>query len=240
MAAKSDQDSQSSKPGLILRRLRRERGWPLAELSKRTGLPPSTLSKVENGKMSLTYDKLKRISEGLDVDMMQIFGEASGNGAAAPKSSVLGRRSVTRSNEGGIIETPSYTYCYHATDLLNKKFVPLIGDIKHRSIEQFSDLIRHEGEEYTYVLEGAVEFHSELYAPVLLHPGDSVYFDSSMGHAYVAVGEGPCRVLSICAGSGIHESEIAARDAAASSKRRAVTPARRKPRGEKAARKRSR
>jgi hypothetical protein len=28
--------------------------------------------------------------------------------------------------------------------------------------------------------------------------GDSVYFDGSMGHAYVAVGDGPCRILSIC------------------------------------------
>jgi hypothetical protein len=25
-----------------------------------------------------------------------------------------------------------------------------------------------------------------------------VYFDSSMGHAYLRVGDGPCRVLTVC------------------------------------------
>jgi oxalate decarboxylase/phosphoglucose isomerase-like protein (cupin superfamily) len=43
-----------------------------------------------------------------------------------------------------------------------------------------------------------VVFHTELYAPVLLQAGDSVYFDSSMGHAYLRVGDGPCRVLTVC------------------------------------------
>jgi len=33
---------------------------------------------------------------------------------------------------------------------------------------------------------------------VLLQAGDSVYFDSSMGHAYLRVGDGPCRVLTVC------------------------------------------
>ncbi len=28
--------------------------------------------------------------------------------------------------------------------------------------------------------------------------GDSIYFDGLMGHAYVALGKGPCRILSIC------------------------------------------
>lgn len=214
MATQNNHDGHLTNPGSILRRLRRERGWPLAELSKRTGLPMSTLSKVETGKMSLTYDKLKRISDGLEVDITQIFGEAKGNSAAVRKSSVVGRRSITRRGEGGILDTPTYNHCYQATDLLNKAFVPIIAEIKHRSIDQFEELIRHEGEEYSYVLEGKVEFHSDLYAPALLHPGDSVYFDSSMGHAYIAVGEGPCRVLSICAGIGMHESEMKARNAA--------------------------
>ncbi|WP_397586105.1 helix-turn-helix domain-containing protein, partial [Sphingorhabdus sp.] len=40
-------------PGRVLRSLRAERGWTLAELSSRTGLPVSTLSKVENNKMAL-------------------------------------------------------------------------------------------------------------------------------------------------------------------------------------------
>jgi transcriptional regulator with XRE-family HTH domain len=204
-------------PGAVLRRLRRERLWSLSELSKRTGFPVSTLSKIETGKMSLTYDKLTRISEGLDVDLARIFSENDGQSAPARKSGFEGRRSVTRRNEGGVIDTPSYKHAYHATDLLEKKFVPIVAEIKHRSIEEFDDLIRHEGDEFTFVLEGTVEFHSELYAPTILHPGDSVYFDSRMGHAYVAVGDEPCRVLSICTGHEVHASQEKVRSAAASS-----------------------
>ena len=61
--------------------------------------------------------------------------------------------------------------------------------------------MRHPGEEYLYVLEGTLEFHTEIYAPVRLEKGDSVYFDSGIAHAYVAVGSKPCRVLSMCTAS---------------------------------------
>jgi quercetin dioxygenase-like cupin family protein len=50
------------------------------------------------------------------------------------------------------------------------------------------------------VLEGTVDLYTSLYAPVRLHAGDSIYFDSGMGHAYIAAGEGVCRVLSVCSG----------------------------------------
>jgi uncharacterized cupin superfamily protein len=33
---------------------------------------------------------------------------------------------------------------------------------------------------------------------VRLRAGDSIYFDSGMGHAYIAASEGRCRVLSLC------------------------------------------
>lgn len=241
MTDQAKKERRLHEPGAVLKRLRRERGWPLAELSKRTGLPTSTLSKVENGKMSLTYDKLTRITEGLEIDVASIFGEQA---TASPERKTgfagNGRRSITRSGEGGVIDTPTYRHLYQATDLLEKKFVPLLADIKHRSIEEFGELIRHEGEEYSFVLEGVVEFHSELYAPVLLYPGDAIYFDSSMGHAYIAAEDGPCRVLSICAGAGMRASEIKARTAAMPRSVAASAPVIRRAAAEKPARRAAR
>ena len=67
-----------------------------------------------------------------------------------------------------------------------------------RTLAEFGRLIRHVGEEYALVVEGAVEFNCELYTPVVLQTGDAIYFDSSMGHAYLAAAAGRCRVLSIC------------------------------------------
>ena len=190
------QGRSEAQPGAVVRAERLRRGWTLAEASARTGLPISTLSKVENDKISLTYDKLARLSRGLEIDISRLFG-----GQDAPQSSVLGRRSVTRAGEGRAIETANYGHLYMAADLLNKTFIPVVAEIRARSLEEFGELVRHEGEEFAYVLEGPVDLHTSLYAPVRLEAGDSIYFDSGMGHAYIAVSEGPCRVLSICTGA---------------------------------------
>jgi hypothetical protein len=36
---------------------------------------------------------------------------------------------------------------------------------------------------------------------VRLGIGDSIYLDSTMGHAYLAASDGPCRVLAVCSGT---------------------------------------
>lgn len=191
-------------PGAVLREVRAERGLTLAEVSKLTGMPVSTLSKVETGKMSLSYDKLLRISRGLELDITRLFASPAPAVAmqqvapAAALPPTTGRRSLTRANEGPSIRTATYNYIYPAADLLHKSLNPMIIDVQVRAIEDFGEMMRHPGEEYALVLEGSCEFHCDLYAPVRMDTGDSVYFDGAMGHAYVALGSERCRILSIC------------------------------------------
>ena len=181
-------------PGLALRSLRKRKQLTLSEVSTRTGLPVSTLSKIENGKMSLSYDKLARLSAGLEVDIAQLFEPDT----AAPPTKVHGRRSITRAGEGLAVQTENYGHLYPNSDLLNKLLVPIVAEPYARSLAEFGELVRHGGEEFVYVLEGTVDLHTDLYAPARLEAGDSMYFDSGMGHAYIAVGLKRCRVLSIC------------------------------------------
>jgi len=47
-------------------------------------------------------------------------------------------------------------------------------------------------------VEGELQLHTEHYEPVTLKVGDSVYFDATMGHAYVTVSEKPARFVCIC------------------------------------------
>jgi mannose-6-phosphate isomerase-like protein (cupin superfamily) len=115
-----------------------------------------------------------------------------------------GRRSINRRGTGYAIKTPSYSHLYPAADLLNKRSVPVIAEIHARSLDEFGELIRHPGEEFAYVLEGVIDMYTELYAPVRLEAGDSIYFDSGMGHAYIAVSDGVCRILSVCASEDGH------------------------------------
>lgn len=183
-----------ARPGSVVREERLRRGWTLADASERTGLPVSTLSKVENDKISLSYDKLVKLSQGLEIDISRLFG----GGDAPQQRSVTGRRSITRKHEGRTIETPTYGHRYMAADLLSKSFIPIVAEIRARNLQEFGELVAHPGEEFAYVLEGVVDLYTASYAPVRLNTGDSIYFDSGMGHAYIAVSEGPCRVLSIC------------------------------------------
>jgi quercetin dioxygenase-like cupin family protein len=55
----------------------------------------------------------------------------------------------------------------------------------------------HHGEEFVYVLNGTLEFHTEEYTPAILHKGDSCYLDSTMRHAFVSKGEEDATILSI-------------------------------------------
>lgn len=187
-------------PGAHIRSVRKRLGLTLAQLGERTGLAVSTLSKLEMGHMSLSYDKLMLLSKGLGVDMAELLMDAQG-ARQAPGGG--GRRVVMRAGEGQPVQTRSYDQLYLASELLNKRFTPLIAEVHARTMEEFraefGDFIRHPGEEFAYVLEGEIEFHSELYAPVRLRPGDSIFFDSEMGHAYLKAADGPCRLVASCA-----------------------------------------
>ena len=187
-----------SHPSHALRAARIEQGLSLRALAARIGLPFSTLSKLENGKMALTYDKLVRLAQGLNVDIGTLVSGAPVVETAPP---AIGRRSIARAGHMKPV-SEMHSHFYPATELLGKMMVPIIIDVKARSVEELGGLVRHSGEEFLYVLSGSMELHSDLYAPLPMAAGDSVYFDSGMAHGYVRTSE-DCRVLSVCAGAGM-------------------------------------
>ena len=187
----------ASHPGPALRAARIEQGLTLRDLAARTGLPYSTLSKLENGKMAMTYDKLVRLAQGLGVDLGSLVTGGSPGDQPPP---AVGRRSVARAGKWLNASSERYRHHYPAADLLGKMMVPIIIEVTADDINSFGGLVRHSGEEYLYVLRGSMELHSDIYAPLPLNAGDSVYFDSGMAHAYIRTSAEPCEVLSVCAG----------------------------------------
>ena len=186
-------------PVRALKAARVEQGLTLRALSARVGMPYSTLSKLENGKMELTYDKLLRLAQGLGVDLGALVAAAP---AVTPPPGI-GRRSIARARKSAGAASDVYAHQYPAAELLGKLMVPILIEVRVHSVDEMGGLVRHSGEEYLFVVSGTMQIHSDLYAPVTLKQGDSIYFDSGMAHAYVKVGDQRCLVLCVCAGSGI-------------------------------------
>lgn len=195
----------SAKAGLAIRKLRLAGGWTLAQLSERSGVPLSTLSKVELGQTSLSYENLLRICKGLEIDMARLIGaEADGmlgssSGSTTPPTA-LGRRAVVRAGEGEAVDLPWGPGRVGAADLMRKSLTPVTCEVEALSVEAQGGFRFSEGEAWLSVLDGGLSLHSELYAPLHLVAGDGVYFDARAGYALVRTSENPCKALLVFAG----------------------------------------
>jgi transcriptional regulator with XRE-family HTH domain len=191
--------------GRLLRSLRDRNDWTLKEMSARTGIPVSTLSKVEHDRLTLTYDKLLQLSQRLNIRMSELFAEPGG----APEAPVTARRSIGDIDQAIRVNTKNYDYYYLCPELRRKRMIPVLVRIRAKTVQAFGDLVHHSGEEFIYVVEGRVAIHTEFYDPIILEVGQSIYIDSNMGHAYVAAeGCDEASVLGVCSSAeeGLMES----------------------------------
>ena len=184
--------------GGLLRSLRTRKGWTLKQMSEHSGIPLSTLSKVEHDRLTLTYDKLLQLSQRLNLRMSELFAEQD----EVAEPAVTARRSIGRIEDAVRVNTPNYDYYYLCPELRRKRMIPVLTRVRVKSIEEFGELVHHSGEEYIHVLEGRAEVHTEFYDPIVLEAGESVYIDSNMGHAYIAAeGCDEVLLLGVCSSS---------------------------------------
>jgi transcriptional regulator with XRE-family HTH domain len=180
--------------GECLRAIRFKRRLSLADVSAATGLARSTLSRVESNQLSLTYDKLVQLSRGLQIDLAELLSSR----VEGPAQPTLTRRAFTPPGAGKAVAVGSIVYRYPCTELSAKRMTPMLADVRTRSIEESNALSAHPGEEFTYVLAGRVQLHTEFYEPLVLETGACVYFDSTMRHTYVAMDGEPAQILCVC------------------------------------------
>ncbi len=187
---------QRSKPksdwfGDRLKRLRLDRGLTLDELSRQSNISKSNLSRIENNKISPTYDAISQIAHGLEIETQDLFKTKA-------KTKLRGWRSITRAGHEKIIETPQYRLSLLCSDIISKSFMMFLAEVKARSVTEFSSLVSHLGEEQIYVVSGKIELHTELYEPCIISEGESIFFDSTMGHAIISVSEENAQIVWTC------------------------------------------
>ena len=181
--------------GQAVRKLRLAKGLTLAELSERTGVPLSTLSKLELGQSALGYEKLLLICRALGVDPGLTMLQDPLN-SATPS----GRRAVSRAADGAPHKLGPHECRVIAGDLLSKCFTPMVIEVCARNLGEHGPMQMLAGETYLHVLIGSAVLHTDIYAPLALAIGESVYFDGRVGHAILAGGEPRCQALLVVAG----------------------------------------
>jgi len=181
--------------GAKLRKARKDRGLTLQQVAKSSGLAVSTVSKAERGQIALSYEKVLKLGCALDIDMARLFmvGDAQAAEGQAP-TVVKGRAEDVQR-----YETDQYVYSVLCGAFPGKKMQPLVAVINAREADEFSEAIRHPGQEFVMVLSGRVRILFENGESVELGRHEVAYFDSGVGHIYVSLSRQPAQVVSVCA-----------------------------------------
>lgn len=177
--------------GERVRSMRKSAGWTLAQLAGRSGLALSTISKAERGLIALTYDSILRLAYAFDMEMSELLSDQ-------PASVVSQIVTVERKGQAQKVENDYYIMNMLCSGRTHKRMMPVFATIKAHSVEEFTRFINHPGEEFVYVLNGQLTFQIEGEPPRVLEPGDSVYFDSGLGHAYLSTGSTEARLIVVC------------------------------------------
>ncbi|MTI71676.1 MAG: cupin domain-containing protein [Firmicutes bacterium] len=167
-----------------IRKLRNNQKMTLKDMSKKTNLSVSFLSQVERGESSIAITSLKKIADALDVSITDFFEEKH-------------KQKFTRKKDDQQI---------FKLEGSNTEYIRLSGDFSKRTMEtllvqiapneKHGTKFTHPGEEFVYVLEGAIIVNLEG-EEVLLKAGESIHYPSEISHYWVNPLNQKSKVLSV-------------------------------------------
>jgi len=165
--------------GVNIKRLREEQGLTLRALAKKLGISASFLSQVESGKASPSLSTLKSISDSLSTTIGSLIGE----------DQKLEDNPIVRSSERKHVQEVGKginLYLLTSRDP-NKQMEPLLFKLQEGATSGGRSY-KHFGQEFVLVLKGSIEvtLNDMTY---ILKRGDSIYFNSSIPHAFKNIGK---------------------------------------------------
>ncbi len=169
-----------------VRELRELSEISLQEMADHLNVSLETYEDYENGKVDVPASILFEIANKLNVSMsLLLTGEE-------PRMHIF---SVTRKGEGVEVERrKQYLYQNLAGKFVHKKAEPFIVTVEPK--EEKPSVYSHPGQEFDYVLEGTLKFYIHD-NEIVLEEGDSIFFDSSYGHAMEALNDRAAKMLVI-------------------------------------------
>jgi transcriptional regulator with XRE-family HTH domain len=157
--------------GSRIRKLRRWQGLTLDQLAGVCGVTKSYLSKIESGTSVPPVATLMRIAHQLKVSVGTLLDEPNTEWKTV-YTPAGDTRDVVKADSG-------YQFFTFALKRAAKRMQPLLFEARAGKVRPHA--LRHEGEEFLYVLEGQMRYKvgKETFT---LSAGDSLYFDSDQTH----------------------------------------------------------
>jgi mannose-6-phosphate isomerase-like protein (cupin superfamily) len=156
------------------------------EMAERLNKPVAEVEKYETGLQDIPMSYLFDVAQQFGIDTSTII---SGH---EPR---MDSYYLTRRGQGVSIErNKAYKYLTLASGYKHPKAEPLLVTVEPN--DEAMHLNRHEGEEFNYVLTGRLLLQINN-KELILNPGDSLYFDSSLPHGMKALDNEPVKFLAI-------------------------------------------
>jgi transcriptional regulator with XRE-family HTH domain len=193
--------------GQRLMDLRKSRGLSMRELADRSGASTSLISQIETGKTNPSVGKLQRLAAALDVPVTYFFDQAGkperdGSGLSKPQKTTKRDGAqpvhpgvpleVVRSGERAAIELGRGVTWERLTPC-GRPGIEFLQVTYPRGASS-GPLASHYGEEFVLVIEGTLELEF-AFDTVVLSPGDSLVFDSTVPHRVSSVGDVAMRAI---------------------------------------------
>ncbi|WP_192980012.1 cupin domain-containing protein [Pseudomonas sp. EggHat1] len=169
--------------GERLRRYRRAAGKTLNQVAADAGLTASFLSQAERNLTGVSLSSLASIAKSLDIPLNVLFDQPT---QAQPDSHVNERVRYTVGGQLLAYERLSSSFPGNSINAV-KMNIP---------VGYQSELIAHEGVEFSYVLSGQIVYTIEG-RDYPLGPGDSVHFDAGKLHRLANTADAPAEVLTM-------------------------------------------
>ena len=190
----------TSDVGPRLRAARMQRGESLRTVASALGVSASLVSQVETGKTQPSVSTLYALANHLGLSLDDVLGT---DGARSSVTSAVDtthaaaeaepRPAVQRAAENLVLDMENGVRWERLATHMGGKVTPVLVTYEpggSSSVE--GKLMRHEGYEYAYLIEGSLLFHLE-FDKIELEAGDSLQFDGSRPHMYSNEGDVPAR-----------------------------------------------
>jgi transcriptional regulator with XRE-family HTH domain len=186
--------------GARLRDLRKRRMMTLEQLSERTGISVSSLSRIENTRLGMTIDKVEKVAAALGVAPETLVSRSRPGRDPVPlRGSAAAGAGASRFALDRASERKPSAYRELNVEYLFDGPGERSLDGMHLTVQAISvwdsEFVRHPGEKIIYVISGEAVIYCEGRPPLILESGDALYMDAPVWHSIVAVNGRPAELL---------------------------------------------